>query len=82
MAPLEGVRVVEIALGVSAVGAGLASSLPGSLMRDLGAEVTRVRSRNGAALDAGVEFERVWDRGKEITEVDDEDDASKLTKES
>jgi len=72
MAPLVGIRVVEVALGVSAVGAGLASSLPGSLLRDLGAEVARVRSRARSTLDAGVEFERAWDRGKEITEVDDD----------
>jgi hypothetical protein len=35
MAPLAGIRVVEAALGVSAVGAGLAGSLPGSLLRDV-----------------------------------------------
>jgi crotonobetainyl-CoA:carnitine CoA-transferase CaiB-like acyl-CoA transferase len=34
--------------------------------------VARVRSRTPSTLDAGVEFDRVWDRGKEITEVDDE----------
>ena len=43
--PLAGIRVVEAALGVSAVGAGLASSLPGTLLRDLGADVIRVQSR-------------------------------------
>ena len=46
MTPLAGLQVVEVALGVSAVGAGLASSLPGSLLRDLGADVNpRVQSR-------------------------------------
>jgi hypothetical protein len=40
MAPLAGIRVVEAALGVSAVGAGLAGSLPGPLLRDLGAALT------------------------------------------
>src|SRR6266700_370233 len=74
MTPLAGIRVVEVALGVSSVGAGLASSLPGSLLRDLGAEVARLRSRTRSTLDAGVEFDRVWDRGKEITEVDEEND--------
>jgi crotonobetainyl-CoA:carnitine CoA-transferase CaiB-like acyl-CoA transferase len=72
MAPLDGVRVVEVALGVSAVGAGLASSLPGSILRDLGAEVARVRSKQRSTLDAGVEFDEVWDRGKQVTEVDDD----------
>ncbi len=75
MTPLAGLRAVEVALGVSAVGAGLASSLPGSLLRDLGADVIRVQSRRRPTLDAGVEFARVWDRGKEIVEVDDSDPA-------
>jgi crotonobetainyl-CoA:carnitine CoA-transferase CaiB-like acyl-CoA transferase len=75
MTPLAGLRAVEVALGVSAVGAGLASSLPGSLLRDLGADVVRVQSRCRPTLDAGVEFARVWDRGKEIVEVDDSDPA-------
>jgi crotonobetainyl-CoA:carnitine CoA-transferase CaiB-like acyl-CoA transferase len=63
--PLTGIRVVEVSLGVSVVGAGLASSLPGALMRDLGADVVRVQSARRSTLDAGVEFARVWDRGKE-----------------
>ncbi len=75
MTPLAGLQVVEVALGVSAVGAGMASSLPGSLVRDLGADVVRVRSRRRPTLDAGVEFARGWDRGKEIVEVDDADPA-------
>src|SRR5260370_28270423 len=75
MTPLAGLRAVEVALGVSAVGAGLASSLPGSLLRDLGADVVRVQSRRRPTLDAGVEFARSWDRGKEIIEVDDSDPA-------
>ena len=73
MASLEGLRVVEVSLGVSAVGAGLAVSLPGSLLRDLGAQVLRVQSQRRSTLDAGVEFGRVWNRGKELVEVDDDD---------
>ena len=71
-APLAGLRVVEVALGVSAVGAGMAASLPGALLRDLGADVARVQSARRSTLDAGIEFERAWNRGKEIVEVDDE----------
>ena len=56
MAPLAGIRVVEAALGVSVVGAGLASSLPGSLLRDLGADVARVQSRTCSALDQNIEL--------------------------
>ena len=73
MAPLRGIRVLEVSLGVSAVGAGLAVSLPGSLLRDFGAEVARVQSARTSTLDAGIEF--AWDRnrGKEVTDVDDDD---------
>ena len=60
--PLTGIRVVEVSLGVSVVGAGLASSLPGALLRDLGADVVRVQSARRSTLDAGVEFPRVGSR--------------------
>jgi crotonobetainyl-CoA:carnitine CoA-transferase CaiB-like acyl-CoA transferase len=70
--PLRGLRVVEVSLGVSVMGAGLAGSLPGTLFRDLGAEVIRVQSKRRPALDAGVEFARVWNRGKQVVDVDDE----------
>src|SRR5260221_723098 len=73
MGPLQGTRAVEVSLGVSAVGAGLAISLPGSLMRDFGAEVVRVQSARRSTLDHGVEFARAWDRGKEVVDVDDDD---------
>jgi crotonobetainyl-CoA:carnitine CoA-transferase CaiB-like acyl-CoA transferase len=69
--PLAGVRVVEVALGVSAVGAGLAVSLPGSLLRDLGAEVARVESAVPGTLDAGLELGRAWNRGKDVATVDE-----------
>ena len=71
-APLDGVRVVEVALGVSVVGAGLATSLPGALLRDLGAHVTRVQPARTSTLDRGVEFHRAWHHGKHIVHVDDE----------
>src|SRR5260370_29622740 len=73
MGPLQGTRAVEVSLGVSAVGAGLAISLPGSLMRDFGAEVVRVQSARRSTLDQGIEFARAWDRGKEVVDVDDHD---------
>jgi crotonobetainyl-CoA:carnitine CoA-transferase CaiB-like acyl-CoA transferase len=71
--PLNGLRVVEVSLHVSAVGAGMAASLPGALLRDLGADVIRVQGAHRSTLDAGVEFARAWDHGKEIVEVDDDD---------
>jgi len=69
--PLTGVRVVEVALGVSVAGSGLAVSLPGSLLRDLGAQVARVESAAPSALDAGLDLGRAWNRGKDVTAVDD-----------
>ncbi len=73
---LAGVRVVEVAAGISAVGAGLAGSLPGALLRDLGADVIRVQSSEACPLDAGVEYQRVWDRGKHLEVVDGKDVAA------
>ena len=40
--PLHGVRVVEVAVGVSDLGLGHAGGVPGRLFADLGATVTRV----------------------------------------
>lgn len=69
-APLAGLTVVEVAAEVSVVGAGLATSLPGSLLRDLGAEVLRVRTvAPGPTLDDGLELDRPWTRGKQVVEV-------------
>ena len=73
MTPLRGIRVLEVSLGVSAVGAGLAVSLPGSLLRDFGAEVARVQSARASTLDRGIEFAEDWNRGKEVIDVDDDD---------
>jgi crotonobetainyl-CoA:carnitine CoA-transferase CaiB-like acyl-CoA transferase len=42
-------------------------------MRDFGAEVVRVGRQHRSTLDAGVEFERVWNRGKELLEVAEPD---------
>jgi crotonobetainyl-CoA:carnitine CoA-transferase CaiB-like acyl-CoA transferase len=62
-----------VAAGVTRVGAGLAASLPGSLLRDFGADVTRVQPASDLSLDAGVEWGRTWDRGKTVVEADDGD---------
>jgi crotonobetainyl-CoA:carnitine CoA-transferase CaiB-like acyl-CoA transferase len=76
MAPLRGIRALEVSLGLSTVGAGLAVSLPGSLLRDFGAQVTRVQSARRSTLDAGVEFATPWNRGKEVLDFDDAQDAA------
>jgi crotonobetainyl-CoA:carnitine CoA-transferase CaiB-like acyl-CoA transferase len=77
---LAGVRVVEFAPGLSVVGAGMATNFPGALLREYGAEVTRVRTSERFTLDEGIEFERSWDRGKEIVEVADEDAAATVAR--
>lgn len=78
LAPLAGLRVVEFGPGVSTVGAGLATSLPGSLLRDFGADVTRVQSPARFTLDEGVEWSAIWDRGKDLIELSGEDGACKV----
>ncbi len=74
-AALEGVRVLEVSLGVSVVGAGMATSLAGALLRDLGAEVGKVQWSRRSTLDSNVEWQRVWDRGKNIVAVAEGDAA-------
>lgn len=71
-APLERVRVAEVAAGISVVGAGMAASLPGRILRDFGAEVISVQLPRRLSLDEGVPFGVSWDRGKQIVEVDEE----------
>jgi crotonobetainyl-CoA:carnitine CoA-transferase CaiB-like acyl-CoA transferase len=48
----------------------LAASLPGSLLRDLGAGVIRVEGPGPASLDSGVEYHRAWNRDKEVIQPD------------
>lgn len=67
---LEGVRVIELAIGVSHLGGGMAVSVPGMLLADQGATVVRIEGREPIALDAGVEYDRVWNRGKRLCRVD------------
>ncbi len=70
-APLAGMRVVEVAIGVSDLGLGHASGVPGRLLADLGAEVTRIVGPAPPAIDAGVPWGRVWHRGKQVVTTDD-----------
>ena len=67
--PLDGLRVVEVAVGVSDLGLGLAGGVPGRLFAGLGAEVTRVVGKP-VDIDAGVPWGRVWHRAKTIVTGD------------
>src|SRR5262245_9984604 len=61
------------------VGAGMASCLPGALLRDLGADVLRIESSPASTLDAGIEFARVWNRDKTVETVEEDAAASVVT---
>lgn len=69
--PLDGIRVVEVAVGVSDLGLGHAGGVPGRLLADLGGDVTRVVGSTPAAIDADVPWGRVWHRGKTVIATDD-----------
>jgi crotonobetainyl-CoA:carnitine CoA-transferase CaiB-like acyl-CoA transferase len=77
-APLDGVRVVEVAVGVSDLGLGHAGGVPGRLLADLGAAVTRIVGPTSPAIDADVPWGRVWHRGKHLVRTDDVDEIRSL----
>jgi crotonobetainyl-CoA:carnitine CoA-transferase CaiB-like acyl-CoA transferase len=73
--PLSGLSVAELAVGVSDLGLGLAGGVPGMLLSQLGADVTRITARSGAEpADAGVPWGQVWHRGKRLIATDDADE--------
>ncbi len=76
--PLEGVRVVEVAVGVSDLGLGMAGGVPGRLLADLGAAVTRVVGTAPVELDRDVTWGRTWHRGKEVVRTDDAAEVERL----
>ena len=76
--PLHGVRVVEVAVGVSDLGLGHAGGVPGRLFADLGATVTRVVGPAVPPIDAEVTWGRVWHRGKEIVAAAGPDEIRRL----
>ncbi|HKE76173.1 MAG TPA: CoA transferase [Acidimicrobiales bacterium] len=76
--PLAGLAVVEVAIGVSELGLGHAGGVPGRLLADLGASVTRVVGPEPLALDAGVPWGRVWHRGKRVVATADTGEVAAL----
>jgi crotonobetainyl-CoA:carnitine CoA-transferase CaiB-like acyl-CoA transferase len=78
-APLAGLAVAELAVGVSDLGLGLAGGLPGRLLCDLGADVTRITARSAAGtIDDGLPWGQAWHRGKRIVATDDAGQACDL----
>ncbi|MBF4996452.1 CoA transferase [Nocardia sp. BSTN01] len=63
--PCADLTVVEIAVGISDLGLGLAGGLPGMLLADLGASVIRVVGE-AVPIDTDVPWGRVWHRDKRI----------------
>ncbi|MBL7493269.1 CoA transferase [Frankia sp. AgB1.9] len=70
-APCAGVRVVEVAVGVSDLGLGMAGGVPGMILADLGASVVRVVGEAPLPIDSGVSWGRAWHRDKEVIRTDD-----------
>ena len=69
--PLDGITVAEVTNSASILGLGLAASVPGMLLRQLGATVTRIAGRTDPALDRDLRWGEVWNRGKDIVRTDD-----------
>lgn len=63
--------MVEVAVGVTDLGLGHAGGVPGRLLADLGAGVTRVVGTTPPAIDGAVPWGRVWHRGKDVVRTDD-----------
>jgi crotonobetainyl-CoA:carnitine CoA-transferase CaiB-like acyl-CoA transferase len=69
--PCAGLTVVELAVGVSDLGLGLASGLPGMLLAGLGASVVRIVGAAPAPIDADVPWGLAWHRDKRVVATDD-----------
>jgi crotonobetainyl-CoA:carnitine CoA-transferase CaiB-like acyl-CoA transferase len=68
--PCTGLSVVEVAVGASDLGLGLVAGIPGMILGDLGASVTRVVVA-APDIDAFAPWGQAWHRDKEVvTEVD------------
>src|SRR4051812_23162070 len=69
--PCRGLQVVEVAVGVSDLGLGMAGVVPGMLLADLGADVVRIVGPTTPAIDGDVAWSHVWHRDKRIVVADD-----------
>jgi crotonobetainyl-CoA:carnitine CoA-transferase CaiB-like acyl-CoA transferase len=69
--PFAGLKVVEVAAGVSDLGLGLAGGVPGLILAGLGASVVRVTGAAAVPLDAGLSWSQAWHRDKQAVTTDD-----------
>jgi crotonobetainyl-CoA:carnitine CoA-transferase CaiB-like acyl-CoA transferase len=74
--PCHGLTIVELAVGTSELGLGLAGGVPGMILSDLGASVVRIVSENPAPIDVDVPWGRAWHRDKLLISTDDVDTAA------
>jgi crotonobetainyl-CoA:carnitine CoA-transferase CaiB-like acyl-CoA transferase len=76
--PCSDLKVVEVVVGVSELGLGLAGAAPGMLLAELGAEVTRVVGGAPIGIDSGLQWGRVWNRSKRAVRADSADEIRAL----
>jgi crotonobetainyl-CoA:carnitine CoA-transferase CaiB-like acyl-CoA transferase len=69
--PCSDLTVVEVAVGVSDLGLGLAGGVPGMILADLGANVTRVVGCEAPPIDEHLSWGRAWHRDKRTAVTDD-----------
>ena len=69
--PCSDLTVVEVAVGVSDLGLGLAGGVPGMILADLGANVTRVVGGEAPPIDEHLPWGRAWHRDKRMAVTDD-----------
>jgi crotonobetainyl-CoA:carnitine CoA-transferase CaiB-like acyl-CoA transferase len=69
--PCAGLTIVEVAVGVSDLGLGLAGAVPGLILAGLGASVVRVTGTETMPIDAGLPWSRAWHRDKRTVATDD-----------
>ncbi len=80
--PCRGISVVEVAVGTSDLGLGMAGGVPGMVLADLGASVVRVVGTRPAPIDDGVTWGRAWHRDKQIVATDDPDQVHALLRDA
>lgn len=64
--PCDGLTIVEVALGTSDLGLGMAGGVPGMILGDLGAKVIRVVDPDPDPIDRDVAWGRAWHRDKQV----------------
>lgn len=76
--PCTGLSVVELTVGTTELGLGLAGGVPGMLFAELGARVTRIVDDCAAPIDADIPWGRAWHRDKHLVAGPDPDEIRAL----